>query len=296
MTGMRFLIYYWSRLQGYLLAKLVEGLDFVSVVSCEPATALDILRMVGPGADAVILHIDQTFDDTLIPPVVRHLLVGRLNEVGIRVLNGAVADISKRTIHRHSRRIGLPDPTAGPPGDDDELLIVKTDLNCGGNPEHYFGGRPRGPVISGPADYRILPRGEVPPDWWAAGGLCIERFIGNAEDEFYRFHLLGDRAVLSEARSEHAIKRLDGTCPQVDHCTDLDEISAWTPGGPESWAGAAWSAATFARTFGLDYGAIDVLRDDQGHYYVIDVNKTPYWGADIENAITTHLRSWLSPP
>ena len=292
---MRFLTYYWSRLQGYLLAKLAEGLDFVGVESCEPATALHILGMVSPATEAVILHIDQTFDDSLIPPDVRRQLVGRLTGMGIRVLNGAVADISKRTIHRHSRSIGLPDPTAPPRGNDDELLMIKTDLNCGGNPEHYFSGRPRGAIISGPADYRVLPRGDVPPDWWAAEEFCIERFISNAEDEFYRFHLLGDRVVLSEARSERPIKRLDGTCPQVDHCTDLDEISAWASGGRGSWAGAAWSAATFARTFGLDYGAIDVLRDDQGWYYVIDVNKTPYWGADVENAITTHLRSWFSP-
>jgi len=291
---MRLAIYYWKRLAGYLLGKLVEGANVVMVAASEGAEFGGLSTMVSSGVSHLLFHIDLTHDVLLIRPDARRRLVDELGDAGIGVINGGVDDISKRTIHRINRLAGLPDAAAERSGPGDERLIAKTELNAGGNPEYYSLGRARNPIIPGPGEYRILARREIPDDWWTSDEIDIERFITNEDHEFYRFHLLGTRVVVSEARSERLIKRLDGTCPQRDYSLELARISELHTSQHGTWVGAARAGATFARAFGLGYGAIDIMRDDLGRFFVIDVNKTPYWGADIENEIIIHLRSWLA--
>jgi hypothetical protein len=294
MPDMRLAIYYWNTLDGYLLGKLVEGEDVVRIAAVEGMDVAGISEMVSSDVDGFLFHIDLTQDAPVLRPEVRRRLIDELSGAGIGVINGGVVDISKRMIHRHNRLVGLPDASADRSGPGDERLIVKTDRNSGGDPEHLSLGQARNPIIPGPADYRILTRRDVPDEWWTLEGIHIERFIVNVDQEFYRFHRLGTHVVVSEAWSEHEIKRMDGTCPQTDHRLDLAEIAGLDPGRHGAWLGAARTGEIFARTFGLDYGAIDIMRDDLGRFFVIDVNKTPYWGADLENEITLHLRSWLT--
>jgi hypothetical protein len=291
---MRLAIYHWKRLEGYLLGKLAEGADVVAIAAVEGGDVAGIAEAVSSRADYFIFHIDLTHDAHRLRPDVRRRLIDELGGAGIGVINGGVVDISKRTIHRHNRLAGLPDASADRLGPGDERLIVKTDLNSGGDPEHSSLGWAPNPIIPGPGDYRILARRDIPDEWWTSDEIHIGRFIENEEREFYRFHLFGPRVVVSEARSDRAIKRMDGTCPQQDHRLELAEIAGLDAGEHGAWVGAAEAAAIFARTFGLGYGAIDIVRDDLGRFFVIDVNKTPYWGADIENDITMHLRSWLT--
>jgi hypothetical protein len=293
-SDMRLAIYYWNRMRGYLLGKLAEGQDVVLIAAAERRDVAGISGMVPSDVEGFLFHIDLTHDAHLLRPEDRRRLIDELSGVGIGVINGGVVDISKRAIQCHNRAAGLPDASADRAGPGEERLIVKTDLNSGGNPEYESLGRGRNPIVPGPGEYRILARRDIPDEWWTIEEIEIERFVANEDREFYRFHLLGNRVVVSAAWSEPEIKRMDGTCPQEDHCLDLAEIADLDAGEHGTWVGAARTGETFARSFGLGYGAIDIMRDDLGRFFVIDVNKTPYWGADIENAITVHLRSWLT--
>ena len=37
----------------------------------------------------------------------------------------------------------------------------------------------------------------------------------------------------------------------------------------------------FCNHFKLDFGALDVMRNDNNQFYIIDVNTTPYWGVKL---------------
>lgn len=291
---MRSAIYQWNLIDGYLLDKLVEGTEILRLPASERVDVSEILNAVASSVRYFIFHLDLSCDSFLQRPHARRCLIDALTGAGIRVINAGVVNITKRSIHRQNRLAGLPDSSANQYGPGDERLIVKTDLNSGGNPEYFSLGRALNPIISGPADYRILARRDIPDEWWSIDELDIERFIANKDDEFYRFYLFGPYVVVSEAWSDREIKRMDGTCPQNNHTLSLAEIVDLEVAENGAWVGAAKTGSTFARSFGLGYGAIDIMRDDLGQFFVIDVNKTPYWGADIENEITVHLRSLLT--
>ena len=53
------------------------------------------------------------------------------------------------------------------------------------------------------------------------------------------------------------------------------------------------NAVRFADAFGLDYGAMDLVRDDRGVPYLVDVNLTPSRGTDVEREFRDHLRAGL---
>ncbi len=105
--------------------------------------------------------------------------------------------------------------------------------------------------------------------------------------------LLGDHYVVSEGWREEPFKRMDGNCPQEDHRTSPNEVVLLDPATAGPWAAAAQTAVRFAQSFGLTYGTLDIMMDGAGRHYVVDANKTPYWGADFDTDIAIHLRSWL---
>jgi hypothetical protein len=51
--------------------------------------------------------------------------------------------------------------------------------------------------------------------------------------------------------------------------------------------------ARVARAGRIDYGAFDIVNDDHGNYYVIDINATPYWGDGGHPALLAHLAAGL---
>ncbi|MGZ8710038.1 MAG: hypothetical protein ACXW28_07425, partial [Thermoanaerobaculia bacterium] len=54
----------------------------------------------------------------------------------------------------------------------------------------------------------------------------------------------------------------------------------------------AESIARLKERLGLDYGAIDALQDDEGRFYICDVNPTPFW-REREPDMTRFLREGL---
>jgi hypothetical protein len=45
----------------------------------------------------------------------------------------------------------------------------------------------------------------------------------------------------------------------------------------------------FVEHVALDFGAIDIVEDDHGRVYIIDVNATPFWGQAEPKQVIRHL-------
>ena len=125
-----------------------------------------------PRADVAILHVDLT----VVPLAYLEALRGFP-----AVINGATGDVSKRSFSQH---LVVPGDGYGGP------VIVKTDLNCGGQPEAFQAQvalrkgrklappvrfmRGRYPVFDSPA--------QVPAGVWRDPDLVVEKFLPERDE------------------------------------------------------------------------------------------------------------------
>jgi hypothetical protein len=226
----------------------------------------DVSVLLGPQpsveADVAILHVNLTVVPEEYLEFIRRYPV---------VINGGVADISKRAISRHVVRLG--DGYDGP-------VIVKTDRNHGGKREgrilargtpierHVHGLRALLPwwwqaeIPTG--DYPVFDHvGLIPYPVWSNPELVVEKFLPERADEFYvvrTWLFFGDREMNSVGYARCPvikagdIVRRDDTQPVPD---DLREIR---------------------RELGFDYGKFDYGIVD-GRAILYDANRTPTLGA-----------------
>jgi hypothetical protein len=52
----------------------------------------------------------------------------------------------------------------------------------------------------------------------------------------------------------------------------------------------------FIARFRVDYAAIDVVEGNQEDFYIVDVNKTAYWGHEYQEGLLEHLRRGFDAP
>lgn len=204
-------------------------------------------------ADAVLMHVDLS-----VIPAAYSRLAARYP----RQVNAGALDIRKSLYADGLLQRG--DAYDGP-------VIVKTELNYGGTPEHLerslasrlfrrLGRMLRGapqPAIQAKADYRIFPRlTDVPADWFTPDNvvqkLVVEIEAGKHVLREYLF--LGDLHYENIERSHEAIITEDEhvSCrPFVPHPRLLQ----------------------VRRALGLDYGKIDYVMCD-GAPFIFDANKT----------------------
>lgn len=267
----------------------------------------DVLARLPARARWLLFHVDLT--DSARLPMDRAALVARLAEAGISVLNGAAIDISKRAVQAACAACGLPSvATTAEEGSPDELLIVKSNLNFGGETEAQLGPAERARLglaaAAAPApmriQYPVRPREELPPGLWSDPAVVIERFIANDECIFFRAYLLGERMVISAAVHYLAVKRMNqGLARQQFYfragapieVPDRSRrvLDALPPELPDQ-------VARLARHLGIDYGAIDFVMDDARRCYAIDVNTTPAWGNTKIAEIPAFLGAAIEDP
>ncbi len=269
-------IYNWSRLQRRLAASVFEGGQVVE--ACPGQGHQEVLEGVDPNASFFLPHIDLT--TTIQIPLERDELMRGLRERGIYILNEVVADISKRRVQQACARLGLKTTLAQREGHPRERLIVKTDRNFGGGPEMLLpdehkatlGVEPPTHGLIGCQSYVVTTRYLLKEEIFDHPQLVVERYIDNKDSLIYRAYVLGDRLVLSEVTSEALIKKMTPDVSRKNHFLTLGA----TP--EESHLDPIVSLLTrFCEGFGLDFGTIDIVKDDQDRYYIIDANTTPGW-------------------
>lgn len=184
-------------------------------------------------------------------------------------VNGAVKDIRKSAISD-----GLVTPGDGWTGP----VIVKSDLNYGGEPERILGqsalqrrsrlwrvatrtveqARGRRPAFRDWRDYRIFERtADVPSEWLRRSDVVVERFRPEREGDLYHLRMymfLGDTSRCLRITGSDPVLKAETSTSVVD--IDPDPMVH------------EWRAR-----FGLDYGKLDYVVSD-GEPVLIDVNKT----------------------
>ena len=200
-------------------------------------------------------------------------------------VNGSVKDIRKSAISD-----GLVVPGDGWQGP----VIVKSDLNYGGEPERILGqsglqrrsrvwrvatrtaarARRRHPAFRDWRDYRIFDSAaEVPGAWWRRPDVVVERFRPEREGGLYHLRMymfLGDA---------WRCLRITGTDPVLKAETSTEVVDIEPDPAVYEWR---------AR-FALDYGKLDYVVSD-GEPVLIDVNKTTGATRYLDDAALDEMR------
>lgn len=254
--------------------------DAVRLTARPGEHAEDVLARCPPNTAAFAFHINGTFIGEF--PHARHALIATLESRGIAPINAAIVDISKRWVQQVCASCGLPVATATADGDPDERVIVKTNHNFGGRSERQFTAEqlvalkiPRpSPTVLSATTYPVLMRREVPVEWWTDSTLAIERYIENRWNRIYRVSCAGRRFDLLRMVNPGVLKKVDGATEQaVIYCT-RDQLERGAAKGVE--AEVMLCIARFVDAAKLDFGGLDIMMDDEGRAFVLDVNVTPY--------------------
>jgi hypothetical protein len=250
----------------------------------------------------LLIHLDISVMLPFIPDA--PALIDVLFKRNVRVLNCMAPDIRKRTIQSRCRDFGLPTVTAPVTGPDDELLIVKTDLNSGGERELLLSPAQRAECglaahpgrMKHPDDYFVGRRGDLTADIWNDPTLVVERYIKNPLDRFFRVYVVVNAVVISEAYTDAHVKRMAGRIRRHNHWLwrEGQTLYADSDAVAKLPSRLLHTAGIFLNRFQLDYGAIDVVEGQDGEFFVVDVNKTPYWGDEKQPGLTEHLRLGFS--
>lgn len=264
-------------------------------------TAADVVARLPEQATGFAFHINLTRSACL--PVDRGVLVERLAATGIRPINAELVDISKRTVQRLCAEAGLPSAVASRDGDPNELLVVKTDCNYQAIKERSLSPDQRAAIgyddlpheLLGhrPYEYLVTCRKDVANRVWSAEYLVVERFVTNRSDRFYRVYVAGNAVVVSRVVDRSPFKKMPVGIPRESFyfAADLTPVEG---AAPAEVARVAVHANRFAEAAHMDYGALDVVIDDEGGLFVIDANGTPHWGAGGHPKLLAYLADGLA--
>ncbi|MFM8980304.1 MAG: hypothetical protein ACKOSS_07575 [Planctomycetia bacterium] len=246
------------------------------------ADGVDVVLQHGVGrfveADVAIHHVDLTVTPS---EYVAHLLRYPL------AINGRLLDISKRRISKNL--LGKASDWAGP-------VIVKTDLNCGGEMEWRLQAtrwqrrlqRLRMATTLRPWRYRrrmsaeqylVLPSlAEVTPDMWLNRDLVVERFLPERDGTRYvlRTHtFFGPRTISRRSLGPVPVLKA-GLVEHVEEVPDHPDVLA------------------FARALHMERGKVDYV-EHEGRAVVLDVARTNTIGAGMSPERRAALAERLAP-
>lgn len=247
--------------------------EHTKIISQYKQSNKDILSKVQPNG-LFIFHIDLTCDESYYQD--KQDLIKHLKILNMTMLNQHMNDISKKHIQQCCRDININSVTTTQFEDDEELCIIKSNLNCNGIPE--------GKNII----YSVLPKKQITEHEWNNSELVVEKFIQNKRNIFYRIYKSINRLVISEVVDQKLIKKMPRGVKRVNSFVNLRED---------------WSNHKFYKIIKqirdlsiymkIDFGTFDVVMSDTQDYYIVDVNKTPYWG-EITNIDNIELIHFLS--
>jgi hypothetical protein len=164
-------------------------------------------------------------------------------------------------------------------------MVVKTSYNYHGVRERELTAGQRGLLgyesphdlpSRAEADYRVMRRREIPVAIWTSPHWAVERYVGNAAHLFHRVYLAGDALVVSRVVDPSMFKKMPIGIARENfylRLAETDRLSA----APAEIGRVASMSARIARAAQLDYGALDIVGDDDGGFHLIDINTTPSW-------------------
>jgi hypothetical protein len=296
-NGDRVAVYDHSAWHGFLLQAILPQAHRVEVSLGE--SSADVVARLPAGCRVFVFHINLTLSVRL--PVERHKLVGQLQSRDITVRNARVTDISKPAVHRICQRAGVASARARLDGDPDEPVLVKTACNYHGLPESLLSSQQKNwlgyqSASNMPpqreAGYRIMRRADVPAIVWGSPHWVVERYITNTAHRFHRVYVAGNSLVISRVFDSSVFKKMPEGIARESYFLNLSQPRLPSVDSSDVRDVAALSARV-AQTANLQYGALDIVSDDDGGYYVIDINTTPFWGDGGHPDLLAYLRAGL---
>ncbi len=294
--GPSFTVYEWYTTPEFLISAVVP--DATIITGSVEDSIENIQPKLPSHLTSFLFHLNCT--KTALFPICRPRLIEHLNSRGVPILNAHATDISKRYIQQKCADLGLPTTLASREGDPEEKVMVKTNLNFAGASE--WGLTPEQRTMLGlgkgsdfiydPFQYLVMPRREVNASWWDDENLICERFITNQEHRWSRSFVFLNKLVTLDMTNPMQVKYpgmsvlkqmwklvlADGSAADQDGA----DVPAWIQG-----------LARFIKAFPLDMGTLDVVQDDLGNAYIVDVNTTPAFGAKPVPGLAEHLQGAL---
>jgi len=269
-------VYEWEAWHGFLLPRAFP--ESIRLTAHPNEEAKDVLARLPADASAFAFHLNVTFAKGF--PRHRFDLVRGLTQRGIVPLNAGVLDISKRAIQTKCAELGLPVAAAHRDGDPDARVIVKSNHNYGGHGDRLLpmeqaaaAGPLPSALVSTHEEYRVLPRRDVPDDWWDDPGLAIERYIENPANRIYRITFFADAVVVYRMTNPHVVKKVrDSTSREIIYTT-LADLGRGHPGVGASVCDAI---VRYIEGAAFDFGALDIMEDELDDAHIIDANTTSY--------------------
>jgi hypothetical protein len=290
-------VYDWSAWKGMLISNIDKRAQRIRARFEESPQRL--LRRLPRGINRLVFHLD--ISDEAPFSTNRSELIRLLTERGIEIWNGHIPDICKRTIVSACESYDLPSLRPGATGPMDELLIVKTDLNCGGVREQLLPAtlkeRHGLPLMPGQMmnrdGYFVRPRGELTSEIWNNPELVVERYLTNSAGRFFRVYVVKNAVVVSQGYTDSQFKRMNGDVRRQNFWLwrESETIVPFRGSGSELSPALLRSLGVFIARFRVDFAAIDVVEGNQDDFYIVDVNKTAYWGNECQPGLLEHLRS-----
>lgn len=291
-AGRELAVYEWNAWNRFLLPAVFPACQRLEADWRDVAAA--VLGRLDDGIRAFLFQVNLSRTGRY--PVERRQLVDGLEERGVKVLNRELDDIRKSRLHVLLEKAGLPSAKAPREGDDDEYLMLKTDLNYGGRYERGLEKEERLALGLGGneipladwSDYRVVPRCEIPDACWEMPGLVVERWVRNPDDRFYRAYVGGERLVVVKAVDEQPIQKVGASPGNLNILLDRRRL-AELEHSDHLPTPLIHTLRRFFCHVPLEFGCIDILYDDQG-YFVVDLNTTPYGGKALPQEVLEHLR------
>jgi hypothetical protein len=290
-------IYRWLSSNDFLLHSIVPEATVIEGTVNDRVE--DIVARMPDDAACFHFHLNCTVTERF--PTTRGELIQQLRAKDIVPINEGLTDTSKRAIQRKCAELGLNTTAAAPEGDEDELIIVKTDLNFGGDSEWALSSDERSTlgIVAGsdiiwkPDHYRVVPRRDVDPSWWTDPSLVCEKYISNRDNRWYRANFFFSHLVLRELFSESQIKKVGQSTMVAKWNIDIDDLEGGKSNGDYP-ALLVDALIRFARGFAADFAAVDVMVNDDADPFIIDVNTTPAMLAWPIPGLADYLREALS--
>ena len=301
MKGDKVAVLEWRAWEGFLLQHVLG--DDAERIEVDPFRELPsgVFEHICDSFETVCFQINLSVRGRL--PLRIRDLTNRFVERGVFVVNGFVQDIRKSTLQTHLETIGLNSVKVTPAGPAHEVLIVKTDLNYGGDLERHLppesiaaAGFERliSPDIKGAYYYKTVLREMFPAEMWNDPAIMIEKYIDNAENSFFRVYFAGERVVIVKAFAPRIIKKLSNDPRDTNYVSDLEHLKAGKD-ELELSASLKRDLVTFLEQSAVEFGCLDIVHDGNDNHYIVDLNLTPYAGRrPIDSFLTNFLRVGLA--
>jgi hypothetical protein len=276
------LVYHWHAWKGFLISHLVA--DYCQIEAQYADDFKDLEAHLTPNIRAVLFQVNLSCASHF--PARRQQLIDTLQKRNILVLNTEIEDITKRNLYHLLAKAGLKSTQANQTGAAEQLLFIKTNLNCGGVAEQRLPTDlqkkllPENPPILGKGDdYCIQKRSDISTELWKDTNIVIENYIYNPENSFYRVYGFGDSIIVVKAHSNGLIKKISGDDRDCNILLRKQQLISQRVELPTALQA---TIKTFITHYPLTYFCLDIIHDTHD-YYIIDLNLTPYSGTDEQN-------------